>query len=59
MGVVRAEPAVASEHGGHALVPGDLESASAAARRRDGIPLTDDEAAFFARLEQISMERNP
>jgi LDH2 family malate/lactate/ureidoglycolate dehydrogenase len=58
MGFVRAEPAVAGERE-HALVPGDLESASAAARRRDGIPLTDDEAAFFARLEQISMERTP
>jgi LDH2 family malate/lactate/ureidoglycolate dehydrogenase len=56
MGCVRAEPAVAGERD-HAIVPGDLESASTAARRRDGIPLTDDEAAFFARLAQIQMER--
>jgi len=49
MGEVRQQPAVAGEQ---VVVPGDLETASAAARRASGIPLTDDEAAFFARLAE-------
>jgi LDH2 family malate/lactate/ureidoglycolate dehydrogenase len=47
MACVREQPAVDGER---VIVPGDLESASTAARRQEGIPLTDDEAAFFARL---------
>lgn len=46
---VREQPAVAGQR---VVVPGDLEAESAAARRAEGIPLTDDEAAFFARLER-------
>jgi len=49
MASVRDQPAVA---GRQVIVPGDLESGSAAVRRAEGIPLTDDEAAFFARLER-------
>jgi ureidoglycolate dehydrogenase (NAD+) len=45
---VRAEPAL--EGAGRVLAPGDLEAASAAERRREGIPLNDEEWAFFASL---------
>lgn len=47
MGCVREQPAVDGER---VIVPGDLESESAAARRSAGIPLTPEEAAFFNRL---------
>jgi LDH2 family malate/lactate/ureidoglycolate dehydrogenase len=50
MAAVREQPAVAGER---VLVPGDLEDAATAARQAHGIPLTDDEAAFFARLRAI------
>jgi ureidoglycolate dehydrogenase (NAD+) len=49
MACVRAEPAVAGER---VLVPGDLESEQAAVRAREGIPLTAEELAFFAHLQQ-------
>jgi LDH2 family malate/lactate/ureidoglycolate dehydrogenase len=49
MATVREQPATAGER---VIVPGDLEAESAAARRAEGIPLTDDEAAFFAQLER-------
>jgi LDH2 family malate/lactate/ureidoglycolate dehydrogenase len=49
MATVREQPGTAGER---VIVPGDLETESAAARRTEGIPLTDDEAAFFARLER-------
>jgi LDH2 family malate/lactate/ureidoglycolate dehydrogenase len=42
MGIVRGS-------GEPVVVPGDPESAATAARLRDGIPLTDEEAAFFER----------
>jgi len=44
---VRTEPA---QPGKRVLAPGDLEAESAAERRRDGIPLDDDEWEFFAGL---------
>jgi len=47
--LVREQPAVDGER---VLVPGDLESEAAVRRRREGIPLTDDEAAAFARIER-------
>lgn len=53
---VREQPAVPGER---VIVPGDLESASTAARRRDGIPLTDEEAAFFARLDPTTWNDVP
>jgi LDH2 family malate/lactate/ureidoglycolate dehydrogenase len=49
MACVRAEPAVAGER---VLVPGDLEDEHAAVRGREGIPLTEEESAFFACLQQ-------
>ena len=54
MACVREQPAVAADGGageGRVLVPGDLESECAAVRQREGIPLTDEEAAFFAGLD--------
>jgi ureidoglycolate dehydrogenase (NAD+) len=48
MTLARQQPAMAGQR---VIVPGDKEVASAAARRDDGIPLTDDEALFFARLD--------
>lgn len=47
--LVREEPAVAGER---VIAPGDLETETAAARRAEGIPLTDEEAAAFAMIEQ-------
>jgi ureidoglycolate dehydrogenase (NAD+) len=49
MACVRAQPAVAGER---VLVPGDLEDEHAAVRGREGIPLTEEESAFFACLQQ-------
>jgi LDH2 family malate/lactate/ureidoglycolate dehydrogenase len=48
MAAVREQPAIPGER---VVVPGDLESASTAARRSAGIPLTAEEAAFFHHLE--------
>jgi ureidoglycolate dehydrogenase (NAD+) len=48
LGAVRAEPAVA---GARVVAPGDLEAESSAERRERGIPLADDEWAFFESLE--------
>lgn len=42
MGIVRAQPGV--------LVPGDPETEATAERRREGIPLTEEEAAAFERI---------
>jgi ureidoglycolate dehydrogenase (NAD+) len=53
MTAVRDAPAEAGEH---VIVPGDLENESTAARRLEGIPLTDEEDAFFARLKEITYE---
>lgn len=50
---VRAQPAAAGER---VIVPGDLESETAAERRVSGIPLSDDELAFFESSGLISME---
>ena len=50
---VREQPAVAGER---VIVPGDLESESAAERRVSGIPLGDDELAFFESIDLIPME---
>ena len=47
LGCVREQPAVPGER---VIAPGDLESAATAERREQGIPLTDDELAFFTRL---------
>jgi ureidoglycolate dehydrogenase (NAD+) len=47
--LVREEPAVEGER---VIVPGDLESEETARRRAEGIPLTDEEAAVFAGLEE-------
>lgn len=49
MAATRKQPAMAGEQ---VIVPGDLESACAAERQREGIPLTAEEAAFFARLRR-------
>jgi ureidoglycolate dehydrogenase (NAD+) len=49
MAGTREQPAMAGER---VIVPGDLESACAAERRRAGIPLAAEEAAFFARLQR-------
>lgn len=49
MAYVREQPAVAGER---VLVPGDLESEHAAVRGGEGIPLTEEEAAFFEHLQQ-------
>jgi LDH2 family malate/lactate/ureidoglycolate dehydrogenase len=53
---VREQPAVPGER---VIAPGDLESASAAVRKVDGIPLTDEEAAFFARLDPTTWTDAP
>lgn len=47
LGIVRAQPAVAGER---VIVPGDLEAESAAARRAEGVPLTEEEWEWFGRL---------
>jgi len=47
--LVREEPAVSGER---VLAPGDLETETAAARRVEGIPLTDEEAAAFEVIER-------
>jgi len=47
LGEVRAEPAVA---GARVVTPGDLEAETAARRRRQGIPLEEDDWSFFASL---------
>ena len=47
--LVRQEPAVAGER---VIAPGDLENETAAVRRAEGIPLTDEEAAAFAAIER-------
>jgi len=57
MACVREQPAADGDAAddaadGRVLVPGDLESECAALRQRGGIPLTDEEAAFFASLHQ-------
>jgi LDH2 family malate/lactate/ureidoglycolate dehydrogenase len=52
MGIVRDQPAAPGEK---VLVPGDPETETAAARRRDGIPLTEEEAAVFARIERAEL----
>ncbi|HEY0510321.1 MAG TPA: Ldh family oxidoreductase [Thermoanaerobaculia bacterium] len=51
LGQVRGEPAVA---GARVVAPGDLEEETAAARRRDGVPLADEEWAFFESLARPS-----
>lgn len=48
MGIVREQPAAGEEP---VKVPGDPETEAMAERFREGIPLTDDEAAFFDQLE--------
>jgi LDH2 family malate/lactate/ureidoglycolate dehydrogenase len=48
MGIVREQPAAGAEP---VKVPGDPEAAAMAERFREGVPLTDEEAAFFAQLE--------
>lgn len=48
MGIVREQPAADAEP---VVVPGDPEAEAMAERFREGIPLTDDEAAFFDQLE--------
>jgi len=55
MACVREQPAAAGEGGeaaGRVLVPGDLETECVAVRQREGIPLTAEESAFFASLNQ-------
>jgi ureidoglycolate dehydrogenase (NAD+) len=47
LGEVRAEP---SADGSRVVAPGDLETAAAAGRLREGIPLTDEEWSFFETL---------
>jgi ureidoglycolate dehydrogenase (NAD+) len=47
LGEVRAEPAVA---GARVMTPGDLEAETAARRRRQGVPLEEDDWSFFASL---------
>ena len=47
LGGVRAEPAVA---GARVVTPGDLEAETAARRRRQGVPLEEDDWSFFASL---------
>jgi ureidoglycolate dehydrogenase (NAD+) len=47
--LVREQPAVEGER---VLVPGDLETETAAHRRTEGIPLTDAEAEAFAAIER-------
>ncbi len=51
MGLVREQPSRAEEP---VISPGDLEEETAAARRAEGIPLQDDEAAFFEELEALA-----
>ena len=48
MGIVREQPAAGDEP---IKVPGDPEAQAMAERFREGIPLTDEEAAFFDQLE--------
>jgi LDH2 family malate/lactate/ureidoglycolate dehydrogenase len=48
MGIVREQPAAGDEA---VKVPGDPEAEAMAERFREGIPLTDEEAAFFDQLE--------
>jgi LDH2 family malate/lactate/ureidoglycolate dehydrogenase len=57
MTCVREQPAVEGDGGEgdggrRVLVPGDLESECAAVRQREGIPLTQEESAFFASLHR-------
>ena len=47
LGEVRAEPAGA---GARVVTPGDLEAETAARRRRQGVPLEEDDWSFFASL---------
>ncbi|MES1245449.1 MAG: Ldh family oxidoreductase [Acidobacteriota bacterium] len=47
MGIVREQPAAGDDP---VRVPGDPEAESMAERFREGIPLTEEEAAFFDRL---------
>ncbi len=47
LGEVRAEPAVA---GARVVTPGDLEAETAVRRRRQGVPLEEDDWSFFASL---------
>ncbi len=49
LALVREQPAVEGER---VIVPGDLENETAAARRVEGIPLTDEEAAAFEEIER-------
>jgi ureidoglycolate dehydrogenase (NAD+) len=48
MGIVREQPAAGADP---VKVPGDPEAEAMAERFREGIPLTDEEAAFFDQLE--------
>lgn len=48
MGIVREQPAAGDDP---VKVPGDPEAEAMAERFREGVPLTDDEAAFFDQLE--------
>ena len=50
MGLVREQPSRSEER---VISPGDLEAETAAARRAEGIPLQDDEVAFFEELERL------
>lgn len=48
MRLVREEPALEGER---VIVPGDLETEETARRRVEGIPLTEEEAAVFEKIE--------
>ena len=50
LGEVRAAPAALAADGARVVAPGDLETAAAGERLREGIPLTDEEWSFFAAL---------
>jgi LDH2 family malate/lactate/ureidoglycolate dehydrogenase len=57
MACVREQPAAGDDGAERVLVPGDLEIECAAVRKLDGIPLTDEESAFFASLHQEGESR--
>jgi ureidoglycolate dehydrogenase (NAD+) len=56
LGLVRAEPAVP---GSPVVTPGDLEAETAAERRARGIPLEDEEWAFFEGLRPPAVPSSP
>jgi len=53
MGIVRAQPAAGEEP---VIVPGDLETKAAAARRVHGIPIEDEE---LRQLEHLARGPHP